>query len=341
MKGNASVSGMMDISDSQIKLPDIDDFFLSERLKESRAVVREVAEKSVNPLIIQFSGGRDSMAMLGLVREVTSNFVCAFMATGMEFKGVIQFVKDICEKLGVKLLISNPGMYKGNIFKRIEQFRKFPGIWGWGKSAGGTNTLWCCRDLKLRPQKLLLRETFGKGVFYKLEGIRMSESTRRKYIYKEYSGYPVRPDGEHRGSFEVFPIINWTDDDVCNYLKQQRLPTLSHYDEFGVSGCSWCPFYGPEIYRRVLAKLPRHYDRFIHWEKELGKPSVTGNIYLGDIKREVLDGVPLPAPDNGKEAKSPCTMMFEGNLVKTCDVYGHFYMDGECFRCGEPQGYPG
>lgn len=317
---------------SQLKLPGVDDFFLKHRLEESRAVVKEVAEKTEKPLIIQFSGGRDSMALLGLVREVTNDFVCSYMATGLEFSGVIQFVKEICDQFNIRLIISHPGLHKGNIFKRIEQFQSFPNL---GSFNGGGKRLWCCRDLKLRPQKKLLHQLFGKGTFYKLEGIRLYESVRRRYIYKDYVEHPLRPDGEHSGSFEVFPIINWTDSDVLNYLEMVSLPTLGHYDKYGVSGCSWCPFYGVEIYSRVLADKPNHYDRFIQMEEKLGIPSVMGGVYLRDIKRAVVDGSPLPVKKTGDPVNSPCMMMFEGEMVKTCDVYGHFYVDGVCFRCGK------
>ena len=320
----------------QSRMKAIDTLFLKERLEESRRVVKMIAALSKKPLIIQFSGGRDSMAMLGLVQEVTSNFVCAFMATGMEFKECISFVKETCANLGVTLIMSNPSMHKGNIFKRIEQFRCFPGIWGWGNNRKST-ALWCCRDLKLRPQKKLLHRLYGRGTFYKLEGIRMWESSRRRFIYKEVSDVAVREDGEHKGSYEVFPIINWTDEDVVNYLEMKGLPTSGLYKRFGVSGCSWCPFYGPEIYRRVLRELPRHYDRWIKWEKELGSPSCTGDIFIGDLKREVLEGVPLPPPGKEAPARTPCQMMFEGQMVPTCSVYGHLFIDGKCFRCDEPE----
>lgn len=113
--------------DEQLSLPGVDELFLAERLVESRRLVKLIAKISKKPLFIQFSGGNDSMAMLGLVKEVTDNFICTYMATGLEFKGVIPFVKETCEKLGVRLLISNPSMHKGNLFKRIEQFESFPG----------------------------------------------------------------------------------------------------------------------------------------------------------------------------------------------------------------------
>lgn len=60
----------------QFSLPGFAEFFLAQRLPESRQVVADVAALSKKPLIIQFSGGRDSMSVLGLVREVTDDFVC-------------------------------------------------------------------------------------------------------------------------------------------------------------------------------------------------------------------------------------------------------------------------
>ncbi len=311
----------------QFSLPGFDEFFLAQRLPESRQVVAEIAEKSEKPLIIQFSGGRDSMAMLGLVMEVTDNFVCAYMATGMEFKGVIQFVKETCEKLGVPLLVSNPGMHKGNIFKRVREFKSFPGL----------ISTWCCRDLKLRPERKMLIKEYGKGTFYKLEGIRLNESTRRRYIYAEYTGNPIREDDEFKGSYEVFPIIKWTDRDVLNYLEMKGLPTSGLYNEFGVSGCSWCPFYQPDIYRRILEKLPDHYDRFIELEEELGLPSVSGYYFLRDLKAEVLSGVRAEPMEPEEKVKRPCHILFEGEWVPTCSVYGHLFLDGKCYRCDEPE----
>ncbi len=311
----------------QLSLPGVDELFLAERLVESRQVVKEIANKSELPLFIQFSGGRDSMAMVGLVQEVTDDFICCYMATGLEFKGYIPFIKETCQKLGVRLLISNPGMHKGNLFKRVRQFKSFPGL----------IATWCCRDLKLRPQKKMLIKEFGKGTFYKLEGIRLHESTRRRSIYAEYTGTPYREDGEFRGSYEVFPIINWTDRDVLNYLEMKGLPTSGLYKEFGVTGCSWCPFYQPDIYRRILQKMPNHFDRFIELENELNLPSVSGYYFLRDLKEEVLSGVRAEPVEPISEAKSPCMMMFEGAMVPTCSVYGHTYINGECLRCEEPE----
>ncbi|MDP2719569.1 MAG: phosphoadenosine phosphosulfate reductase family protein [Dehalococcoidia bacterium] len=302
---------------------EIDRLFLRVRVEQSLGIIEDVAAKTDRPLIVQFSGGRDSMVLLELTRTVTSNFVCAYMATGLEFAGFVKYIKDFCAGAGVPLIISNPTMHKGNLFKRVEQFRTWPGL----------VATWCCRDLKLRPEKKLLQKLYGKGTFYKLEGVRMYESQRRRSLYKDVAETFIREDGEHKKSFDVFPILLWSDYDVINFLQEKGLPTSRLYDDYGVSGCSWCPFYEPAIYKRVLEKLPNHYDRFIEWEEKLGQPSVNGFVYLGDIKREVVDGIPMPVRDEGKPGRSPCQMMLNGELVPTCSVYGHLYIDGTCFRC--------
>ncbi|MDD5704004.1 MAG: phosphoadenosine phosphosulfate reductase family protein [Dehalococcoidales bacterium] len=323
---------------TQLSLPGVQKTFFRQRVNEAKKVIREVAEKSTKPLIIQFSGGNDSMTLVGLVQEVgipKDRFFCCLMATGTELPGVVTFVRQFCKDQGLPLLVSNPAYHKGHIFKRIRQFQSFPNL---GVFNGGGKRLWCCRDLKLRPQKKMINQKLGKGTYYRLEGIRRFESDRRKTIYRAYAETFMRPDDEFKGSFEVYPILNFTNQDVLDYIEKRHLPTLvNQYRDFGVSGCSWCPFYGPDIYAKVLAKFPTWYDRFIEMENELNQPSVHGGVFLRDIKKAVQDGLPLPVPRKNQLGKSPCVMEYEGKQVQTCSVYGHLYIDGVCIRCTEPE----
>lgn len=258
----------------QGKFKEIDDFFLSQRLAESRRVVKEAAEKSENPLVIQFSGGRDSTALVGLVQEVTDNFICSYMITGIEFKESIEFASLVARDLGVKMLYSDPSLYKDGFFERLERFQEWPTI----------HKLWCQRDLKVRAQKRLLDKVYGKRTFYKLVGVRRFESNRRRVIYPHNRF--MRRDADVSQDYLVFPLLHWTDDDVENYLIEAQLPTSPLYRKYGVSGCYWCPFYQVEIYNKILALNNSIYDEFIEWEERLGAPSVIGQVYLKDLKRE-------------------------------------------------------
>ena len=260
----------------QHKLPTIDEFFLKERIAEARGVIHAVADQSEKPLIIQFSGGRDSVALVGLVREVTERFICCYMVSGIDFPESVEFAARMGRELGVTLLFSQPNAHKGGFFDRLAKFRRWPTV----------ESTWCNRDLKLRPQKKVIEMNFGKGVFYKLNGVRRYESSRRKMIY----GIDrfLDKDPEQPRSFRVHPLLLWTDDDVTNYLEMKGLPSSGLYKKYGVSGCYWCPFYQVDIYRSILRCEPDLYDEFIEWEVKLGAPSVIGEVYLGDLKREVV-----------------------------------------------------
>lgn len=214
------------------------------------------------------------MAMVGLVKEVTDNFVCSFMATDIDFPEAVAFAKSSADELGVTLLISKPTDHLGGFFERLAKFRRWPMV----------HTTWCNRDLKIRPQKKMLTRELGKGKLYKLVGVRRYESARRRGIY-EYGGF-IRPDNQVGGDSNVYPILHWTDDDVLNYLARVGMPISGLYKKYGVSGCYWCPFYQVEIYLRILSDNPNLYDEFIKWEEELG-PSVIGNIYLRDLKAQL------------------------------------------------------
>lgn len=245
-------------------------------VEESEGVIRRAMANTNKPLVVQFSGGKDSMAMVGLVSRLTDHFFPSFMETGIEFPEAVAFAKSTAESLGLKLLISTPADHLGDFFTRLPHF-------GWPT----IHSTWCNRDLKVRPQKKLLNQLYGPGRFYKLVGIRKEESARRRRMHK--AGEFFAEDYQVGTDMLVYPLMNWTGADVLEYLEETGLPTSSLYDKYGVSGCYWCPFYQEEIYRAILSDHPKLYDRFIEWEKVLG-PSVNGYLFLGDIKKSVLEG---------------------------------------------------
>ena len=71
----------------------------------------------------------------------------------------------------------------------------------------------------------------------------------------------------------------------------------------------------------------------IEWENRLNKPSVSGYYFLRDLKEEVITGIRAEPVGPISKAKSPCMMMFMGEMVFTCSVYPHIYINGKCDRC--------
>jgi len=259
----------------QTAFSSVDKQFLSERIAESKAIIESALKEAHGPLIIQFSGGRDSVAMVGLVSEVTKHFACGYMVSGIEFHQAVDFASKMARKLEIPLLFSYPGDHLGGFFDRLEKLRTFPTV----------RSTWCQRDLKVRPQAKMLHKLFGKQPLYKLVGVRKWESNRRKVLYP--LDRTISADTNVAGDFLVYPMLNWTDSDVVNYLESTGLPTSQLYRKYGVSGCYWCPFYQPSIYRRILAGEPKLLDRFIEAEETYG-PSVSNFIYLRDIKAQLV-----------------------------------------------------
>jgi len=259
---------------------------MDNKIRNSERIIMGCIEKVDKlPLIINFSGGKDSQCVLALVRELTDNFVCFYMSSGIEFPEAIDFVRKTCRELGVKLIISYPSDYKGDFFQRLAHFHDL----GRGTGFPWTRATWCSRDLKLRPQRNVLRRLYGRNMMFKLVAVRRHESKRREKIYK--SNICIVRDPEQKEAYMVYPILDWTDDDVKVYLKQKSIivPPNPLYEKYGVSGCYWCPFYQASIYRKILRCHPNLYDRWIEWERRLGKPCVNGQIFMSDLKREIVE----------------------------------------------------
>jgi 3'-phosphoadenosine 5'-phosphosulfate sulfotransferase (PAPS reductase)/FAD synthetase len=267
---------------------------LDSQIEISRGVIASVAGKGSAPLVVNYSGGKDSTVLLDLVSQVTGHYLALYMQLDIEFPENVDFVRAQCERLGSKLLVSTPDMYKGGYWERLAFLGYFPSI----------SRRWCMRDLKVRPAARMLHKKYGKGGFYKLNAVRRYESSRRLHIYSPRD--LVRVDQDAAGDLCVYPLLLWRDQDVADYLKRYslRVGVNPLYAKWGVQGCYYCPFYENAIYLRVLKCDPCFYDRFIEWERRLGTPSANGYTWLSDLKDQVLGGSACACPRHNSGVQS-------------------------------------
>ena len=250
---------------------------ITRKLEIAREVIREAYTKSEKPLIVNFSGGKDSCCTLLLALDVTDDVECLYMKSGIDLPGSIEFVERQAKRFGVKLHITDPVRdYQGDFAFWVRRRGYFPNV----------IVNYCSSRLKMRPATAYFRKIHGLATLYKLTGIRRFESSRRVKIYPAHRYF--QEDGEHSGSYIVHPLLDWEDADVERFLEERGFEINENYKPFGVSGCYWCPFYQEDIYRRILKTYPNIYDEIISLERELGKPSVIGHRFLGDIKAEVF-----------------------------------------------------
>jgi 3'-phosphoadenosine 5'-phosphosulfate sulfotransferase (PAPS reductase)/FAD synthetase len=236
-----------------------------------------LADEAETPLLINFSGGKDSSTLILLANQAEVKCELIYMTSRLELPGCVDFVRQEADRFGLKLHITDPvADYYGDFPYWVRKIGYFPSY----------HYSYCSVRLKIRPSRAYLRKLYGFRHIYRVNGVRKSESTRRSKIYKEKE--PIRKDWENSGHFVVEPIQNWTGQDVVEYLNENNFKVQKLYTEFGVSGCAYCPFYQVEIYQRILNVYPDIYDEIIKLEDEIGKPSVGGNRFLHQVRDDFL-----------------------------------------------------
>ncbi len=101
----------------------------------------------------------------------------------------------------------------------------------------------CCKYMKKKPFTRYAKENGMKGTII---GIRLAEGGARELnafnrIERGNNKLCTSVSGDY---IKKYPIIDWTDDDVEQFIKQYDVPLSKAYTEFGMkrTGCMCCPY---------------------------------------------------------------------------------------------------
>ena len=175
---------------------------------------------------VAFSGGKDSQVILDLVERSGVKFDAHMNLTTVDPPELLRFVRG---HYADRVTLERPetSMYKLIIKNRVPPTRFIR---------------YCCKHLKERG---------GDGRFV-VTGIRWAESSRRgKRMMTEHC---MRDSGKTY----LHPIIDWSDEDVWEYLNGRGLPHCSLYDEgWSRIGCVMCPMQSQGNMKREAARWPK------------------------------------------------------------------------------------
>tara|TARA_B100000795_G_scaffold114699_1_gene85104 strand:- start:27 stop:854 length:828 start_codon:yes stop_codon:yes gene_type:complete len=187
-------------------------------------------------VMLNYSGGKDSTAMLLLAIELDIDFVACYQDTGFEHSSHYLYLNYIEKKTGIKIEMLKNSQYKG-LLDLITQKQMLP----------NTMARFCTSNLKLKPSKEFLLK--NKDITESWIGVRTAESSARARRYKGLtfdSLYPISelPEFSKRDFSHVnirTPIVEWSDVDVWDIHSRHNIKKNPLY-EIGASrvGCYPC-----------------------------------------------------------------------------------------------------
>lgn len=198
-----------------------------ERLREFEPQALRMSEQGY---FCAFSGGKDSIVLLDLVRKSGVKHIAQYNLTTVDPPELVYFIRKHYPEVKVKR--PERSMWQLFVDKMMPPTRK---------------VRYCCEVLK---------EGGGDGMIM-LTGIRWAESSRRS------KRRMVESCNRHKHKRYLHPIIDWDEGDVWEYIRGNKLPYPSLYDEgWKRIGCIGCPMSGKAGMLRDFKRWPKYYAAY-------------------------------------------------------------------------------
>ncbi len=176
---------------------------LKKKIDRAILLLQSVQHGYDGQIEVAYSGGKDSDVILQLAKEAGINYRAIYRNTTIDPPGTIAHVK----RMGVE--IRRP---KENFFQLVAR-KGFPNRF----------SRFCCEILK--EYKVL-----DKCIM----GVRKSESSKRNNRYNEPTEcrfYGSKTEKNHVEA--IYPILDWTDDDVLNFILDRGIKVAPIYYNWG------------------------------------------------------------------------------------------------------------
>jgi sulfate adenylyltransferase subunit 2 len=201
---------------------------LQELESEAIYVLREVAAQFENPALL-FSGGKDSIIVAHMARKAfwpgKIPFPLVHVDTGHNFSETIKFRDEYVERIGAELIV-------GSVQKSIDE-GKVAEEKGFNASRNALQTVTLLDTIEEHKfdcamggarrdeEKARAKERFFS---HRDEFGQWDPKNQRPELWNIFNGR--KQMGEH---FRVFPISNWTEMDVWQYILQEKIEIPSIY----------------------------------------------------------------------------------------------------------------
>lgn len=268
----------------------VEDTLFGVRDKVKIAIDRLQAFEPEEGFYLAFSGGKDSQCIYHLAKEAGVKFDAHYSLTTVDPPELVKFIRDNYQDV-----IWDRS--KTTMWKLIENKRIPP-----------TKIIrYCCSELK---------ETGGKGRVV-VTGVRWQESTRRKATreiveFDVYGSNSMKAKNQQKifkmsdndekrkmlescvisGKHILNPIIDWSEEDVWEYLNKNNIKHCSLYDEgFPRLGCVGCPMAKKSRKIREFERWPKYKQAYLKaFDRMIKKNIKDGNSrFVNETAQEVMN----------------------------------------------------
>ncbi len=191
---------------------------LQKKINQSIALLQSVGKQYDGEIEIAYSGGKDSDVILQLAKEAGIRYRAIYKNTTIDPPGTIRHVQEMNVDMRRPKMTFFQLVAKKGFPSRLHRF--------------------CCEYLK--EYKVLDKTVIG---------VRKAESTKRAARYNEPTEcrwYGAKTEKNHVE--QIYPILEWTDDDVLEFVLDRKLKLAPVYYNRGGQidvtkrlGCMGCP----------------------------------------------------------------------------------------------------
>lgn len=241
---------------------------------ESLAIERIKKHMQEAKPYVLFSGGKDSLVSLDLVRRAAdalgNEFTAIHADTSIGLPENVEYVRKACRSLKVKLVVVKPE----HDFFELSKRKGFP----------THSARWCCYELKIYPIRDYLQNQKGEKIIF--DGIRAEESKQRANM-EQNSWHKIF-------KCNVFhPIFHWKAKEMSTYLSRHQLFINPLYSKgFKRAAECWCGvFKSVKEFKLLLQNYPDFFEELVNLEASMRKGGSFlfkngKKVYLRELKKE-------------------------------------------------------
>jgi phosphoadenosine phosphosulfate reductase len=190
--------------------------------EKAESVLRKAVEEFHPAIILASSFSLEDAVLMHMISRIRKDARVFAIDTGRLNEETYQCAEQIRRTTGLKIEWVFPR------FEDVEKLEQTKGLYSFRNSLDDRHE--CCQIRKVEP---LLRALKGQKAW--ITGLR-----REQNVTREDLAY-IEKDDAHDGIFKINPLLEWDDQDLRTYIKDNNLPYSSLYDRGYTSiGCAPC-----------------------------------------------------------------------------------------------------